>query len=581
MSHSIVQHRRPDASHASDAQRGARASAVTRTVHDREAAINEIALLMHRSVELGPLLATLARHVGLVIGFDRFDVLLRDDNQVDHTLYPLHDEERGDAGPRTATPADLQVHRRALDHGEAVVFDDLDRRDGAAGLADDEPHAPRTALSVPLALDGHVVGALGFFSRAARVYDDDDLRLAQQLAQPVASAFRNAMLYARERRRSHKLRALQHVGAAATTTLDRDALLATACRQISAEFGYYKVNLATLDEHNIHVGPRHRLFHGRSLPDDMPADVIPRTIRSLMTTAANEQRVVHAANVGADPDYYPEPGSLTRSEAAFPIVWRGRIFGVLDVQSERLNAFSDEDLQMLELLANQLATGLENCRLYDQVNHLLDTYVPPTVARRLRAEPEPPVAGGTRRRISVLFADLRGFTRHAEGQDPEALVHTLNRYLAVATGAVAEFGGTLDKFMGDGVMVLFNAPEDQPDHALRAVQAALLIQRRMRRLHRRSGRELRFGIGVNTGDVVVGNIGSTTALNYTAIGDAVNVAKRLQERARGGQVLISGPTHALVREHVNADPLGPLPLHNRRGAIDAFMLRTLRGSLPG
>lgn len=561
----------------SDAEPIQRAAQIQRTSSVREAAINEIALLMLTSVELGSLLATLARHASLVMSFDIFDVLLRDENQADLTLYKLHDGEDGGSGVRSApaAEADRRLHARALDHAVATMFEANDPQDEANELAD----APWTdqricaALSVPLTVDDKVVGALGFFSREPGAYDEDDLRLAQLLAQPIASAFRNAMLYARERRRSHKLRALQRVGAAATTTLDRDALLEEACTQISAEFGYYKVNLATIDDENVHIAPRHRLFRGRSHGPDGPGDVIPRTFCSLMTTAANERRVVHAPNVTEHPRYYPEPNSQTRSEAAFPIVWRDRIFGVLDVQSERVDAFTEEDLQLLCLLANHLAAGLENCRLYDQVNVLLDTYVPTSVARRLRAEPERPVAGGTCRQISILFADLRGFTRHAEGKDPVRLLQTLNLYLGIATAAVTELGGTVDKFMGDGVMVLFNAPEDQPDHALRAVEAAMLIQQRMAPLFRGSGEELCFGIGINTGDVVVGNIGTSTVLNYTAIGDPVNVAKRLQERARGGQVLISGPTQELVREQVATDWLGPLALHNRRGAIDAYLVK--------
>ncbi len=551
----------------SDPEQARHTARAPQALPDRAAAVHGIALLLHASVELAELLTTLALHVTRVLEFDRFEVLLRDDNQVEHTLYNLHDERGApDLRGRPASHAEHGLHLRALDHGEAAVFT--------------APEPQRAVLSVPLRVDDVVLGALGFHAREPGAYDDDDLRLAQVLALPVASAVRNALLYARERRRSQKLRALHHVGAAATTTLDRDALLETACRQISAEFGYYKVNLATIDEHNVRIAPRHRLFHGRSLPADLPADVIPRTHRSLMPTAANERRIVHAADVARHPGYYPEPGSLTRSEVAIPIVFRDRAFGILDVQSQQVHAFTDEDIQLLALLANQLAAGLENCRLYDQVGVLLDTYVPASVARQLRAEPERPVAGGKRRRISVLFADLRGFTRYAEGRDPVQLLQTLNAYLGVATGAVTELGGTLDKFMGDGVMVLFNAPEEQPDHALRAVRAAALIQQRMLRLLPRDAEELCFGIGVNTGDVVVGNIGTSTALNYTAIGDAVNVAKRLQERARSGQVLISGPTYELVRPHVAAEPLGPLQLHNRRGAIHAYLLRSLGTTEP-
>lgn len=230
---------------------------------------------------------------------------------------------------------------------------------------------------------------------------------------------------------------------------------------------------------------------------------------------------------------------------------------------------------MLILLANQLAAGLENCRLYDQVNGLLEAYVPATVARRMRASSDRPVAGGERQQISILFADLRGFTGYAESHDAAMLVDTLNTYLEVATEEITDCGGTVDKFMGDAVMALYNAPEPQPDHALRAVRAALRIQQRMARLPGVASECLQFGIGVNTGEAVVGNIGTSTILNYTAIGDAVNIAKRLEERASGGQVLISADTYEQVKRYVRVEPLGSLDLHNRRSHVPTYVLRGL------
>lgn len=585
MNHSSLARRRTSANLSApwtDPEQVKQALAATQAFYDQEAAFNEIALLLHASVELGEILGVLARHTQKVIPFTVFDVVLREDNAVDYTLYNLRDLDHADDGPgvraRPASRTEGGVYLRALDTGMAATANLLDPRWEAALRSDPRlvQWQVRAAMSVPLKAGGQVIGALCFYSRDAGGFDDEELRLGQLLALPIATAVRNAMLYARERRRSQKLQALQRVGAAATTTLDRDALLGEACRQISAEFGYYKVNLATMDEDSVYIAPCHRLFHGRSLRADQPVDVIPRSVASIMTTAANEQRIVHAPNVAEHPLYYPEPGSRTRSEVAIPIVWRGQTFGLLDVQSEQLNAFSEEDIQLLGVLANQLAAGLENCRLYDQVSHLLDTYVPATVTRHLRAQPERPVAGGKRRRISVLFADLRGFTRYAEGRDPEVLLQTLNTYLGVATEAITEFGGTLDKFMGDGVMALFNAPDDQEDHALLAVRAALLIQQRMGELDPQGIDQLHFGIGVNTGEVVVGNIGTSSVLNYTAIGDTVNVAKRLQERASGRQVLVSDHTFELVQGRVGGEPLGPLPLHNRREAVHAYLLHPVR-----
>lgn len=527
--------------------------------YGRLATIYEISRHLHARVEVDEILRILAAQAGRVMSFERLDIVARDEDSAAPTVHNLR------AAPRSAERAGLTGPTiRVLGTGDSLLLGEL---------ADEpEPWARdlRSALIVPLLDDEQVMGTLEFYAETAHFYDGDDLKVAGALALPIATAVRNAVLYARERRRTHKMQALQRVAAAATTTLDQDFLLEEACRQISSEFGYYKVNLATVDDSHVRIAPRHRLFHGRALPANNPVDEIPRTVRSLMTCAANEQRIVHAPDVSADPLYFPEPGTNTRSEVAIPIVWRGLTRGILDVQSERVGAFSEEDIQLLGLLANQLAAGLENCRLYAQVNQLLESYVPPSVARHMRASSERPVVGGERQQISVLFADLRGFTGFAENQDAAVLVRTLNTYLAVATDAITRYGGTLDKFMGDAVMALFNAPEPQADHAVRAVRAARAIQRRMAELRPGSPDGLEFGIGVNTGEAFVGNIGAVTALNYTAIGDAVNVAKRLEERAAGGQVIVSAATYALVKEQVEATPLGPLALHNRRDEVIAY-----------
>lgn len=531
---------------------------------DSQASLDELTLLLLASVELGEILDALARHAGRMFLFDRLDIALRDDNGVDQTVYNLHDE-RG-AGVRVRTSRLVRGDASALDGGRAGSFGICRGLDQGRVCA---------VMTVPLVADERVLGALSFYALDLHAYSADDLLLARRLALPITHAVRHAMLHARERRRNQKLQAIHRVGAAATTSLERDELLAEACRQISAEFGYYKVNLALIDEESVHIAPCHRIFHGRTLPADKPADRIPRTVPSLMTTAANERRVVHAPDVAAEPSYYCEPGSQTRSELAIPIVWRGQAFGILDVQSEKVDAFKEEDIQLLVLLANQLAAGLENCRLYDQANTLLDTYVPTPVARHLRAQPERPVAGGKRQRITVLFADLRGFTSYAEGRDPEDVLQLLNRYLGEAAEAIAQCGGTLDKFMGDGFMALFNAPEEQDDHALRAVRAAQLVQQRVRCLRLPDGDELCFGIGINTGEAVVGNLGASAILNYTAVGDAVNVAKRLQENAAGGQIVLSAETYAALRGQAIAQPLGPLSLHHRREPVEAYLLRSV------
>lgn len=195
-------------------------------------------------------------------------------------------------------------------------------------------------------------------------------------------------------------------------------------------------------------------------------------------------------------------------------------------------------------------------------------YAPPAVVEQLLRDPSQLKLGGVRKPLSILFADLRGFTAFSERLAPEELVEVLNTYLALAADAVLAFDGVLDKFMGDAVMGLFNVPLDQSQPTRRAVQAALKMQHDIAAFHARAGLEhrLNFGIGVHAGEAVVGNIGTDKQRNYTAIGDAVNYAKRLQENAQGGQILISAAAYEQVKEYVAARELPPLHVKGRSTA---------------
>jgi len=192
-------------------------------------------------------------------------------------------------------------------------------------------------------------------------------------------------------------------------------------------------------------------------------------------------------------------------------------------------------------------------------------YLSSAVVDRLPSDPAELKLGGHRREVSILFADIRGFTSFSEKLPPEEVMDTLNRYLSIAAEAILVYEGTLDKFMGDAVMAIFNAPLPQKDHALRAVKAAVAMQQAIADYHQQSGGErgLSFGVGINVGEVVVGNIGTTARMDYTAIGDAVNLAKRLQENVGGGRILLSQSTYERVKDHVSVKAFPPLKVKGR------------------
>jgi class 3 adenylate cyclase len=185
-------------------------------------------------------------------------------------------------------------------------------------------------------------------------------------------------------------------------------------------------------------------------------------------------------------------------------------------------------------------------------------------------------SGAARRNISVLVADLRGFSAYAEQLSPDQALHLLNTYLALAAETFAKYGATLDKAGGDALIALFNAPQAQPDHLLRAVQSALALRSAVGQLNAQQGLEtLDFAIGLAHGDALVGTV-SAPMTTYAAVGEPINVAYRLQESARAGQILIEESAVAQLGNRVHARKLGEVQLRNRRGSVIVYEVQELQ-----
>jgi class 3 adenylate cyclase len=174
--------------------------------------------------------------------------------------------------------------------------------------------------------------------------------------------------------------------------------------------------------------------------------------------------------------------------------------------------------------------------------------------------------GGQTQTISVLHADVRGYTSMAEQLPPDRVVSLLLRYHGAAAKAIRGTGGTIDRFAGDAILALWNAPAPQPDHVRLALRGALA----MRDAAREVGSDLGYGIGVHTGEAMVGNLGSEQYQNFTAIGDTVNVAARLQGQAQAGEVVCSAAALVAAGEGVRTTALGTLELRGRRTPVEAY-----------
>jgi class 3 adenylate cyclase len=257
-----------------------------------------------------------------------------------------------------------------------------------------------------------------------------------------------------------------------------------------------------------------------------------------------------------------------------PLTVKDRPAGVLDVRRER-GGFADRDRWLLRALASQLSIGLENARLYRQLDGLFRTYMARDVATALLADPSQARLGGVVAEVTVLFADLRGFTPFSEQAPPERVVAMLNEQFGRAVPVLLAHGGSVTQFAGDAVMALFNAPSRQPDHALRAARAALAMQRAVEAVAVQEPGWPLFRVGVNTGPAVVGNIGSAELRSYTAIGDTVNLAARLEQLAEEGQVVIGPATYQAIAAVAVAHPLEEIEVKGKRQRVAPWVLDAL------
>jgi class 3 adenylate cyclase len=263
----------------------------------------------------------------------------------------------------------------------------------------------------------------------------------------------------------------------------------------------------------------------------------------------------------------------------YPLHVKGRVAGVLVVPSPagfRVPATRADD-PLVSTLATQLSITLENARLYRELGTLFRQYMSPDVAAALLADPDQAALGGSVVEVTALFADLRGFTSFSEGVPPAEIVRMLNRYHGAAVPYILDNGGTIVQFVGDALLALFNAPARQPDHARRAVRAALDMQRAVEEIAAGEPDWPRLRVGANTGPALVGNIGSETLRGFNAMGDAVNVAARLQAIAEPGRVVIGEATLQALGGTASVEPLGELTVKGRQQPVRAYVVNGLSG----
>ena len=249
--------------------------------------------------------------------------------------------------------------------------------------------------------------------------------------------------------------------------------------------------------------------------------------------------------------------------------------------SQALPVRSADEVGQLTRAFNAMQEGL---RQRDFIRDTFGRYVSPEVAQTLLESPEGLRLGGEKREVTVLMSDLRGYTRFVEEGDPAVVVEVLNQYLGGMTDIIVEHGGTINEFVGDGIVAFFGAPLRADDHAERAAACALAMQVTLVELNgalaARNRPRLEMGIGLNTGDAIVGNVGSEKRAKYTAVGTAINLAARVEGCTVGGQVLLSPFTYERLGGVAEVGPPIPVEVKGIREPLLLYELRALGGRYP-
>ena len=272
-----------------------------------------------------------------------------------------------------------------------------------------------------------------------------------------------------------------------------------------------------------------------------------------------------------------------RSTICAPLITQSNVHGV--VYADRLDpfaAFSQDHLELISAVAAQTAVTVETVKAHKRLAREevaranYSRFMPEYVVKQILENPNSFRLGGVNQTITVLFADIRGFTALSEHSNPEKIVSLLNRYFSAMTEIIFAHGGTLDKYIGDGLMALFGAPTATPADASNAVKAAVAMQKRIVVLNTELLAEgfpaFEAGIGLHTGEATVGYIGSEKRSEYTAIGDTVNLAARLESNSLGGQILISEATQTAVADILSMTPLEALTVKNREQMVTPYQV---------
>ena len=459
----------------------------------------------------------------------------------------------------------------------------------------------RTLLGVPLRKDEELIGVIGIYRKEVRPFNEKQIALLRSFAAQAVIAIENARLL-------NELRQSLEQQTATANVLDVISRSAFDLHAVFKTVAESSVRLCGADRSFIFRfdGARLRMavaFNSSPEFEEWIAQhPIPPGRQSGAARAALERRTTHIHDVQADPEftYGAKDFEAIRTVLAVPILKGVDLLGVMILNRLEVRPFTDQQIALVETFADQAAIAIENVRLLDQLRERteeveklnqqlerrvsdqvgeiermsrLRRFLPPQVADLIVASGTEKQLESHRREITALFCDLRGFTGFTESADAEDVIALLREYHAAVGEKIIKYSGTLERYAGDGLMVVFNDPVPVENPALQAVLMALEMRDAIAALTetwRRWGHEIGFGIGIAHGFATLGTIGFEGRFDYAAIGTVSNVASRLCDEAKPGQILISPRVLTKVEDAVKVEPVGEFALKGIRRPLAAY-----------
>jgi GAF domain-containing protein len=493
--------------------------------------------------------------------------------------------------PRTLIGRMLKT-KSVVHVANAATNQDYSDRTDPSLVAAIELGGVRTCVAVPMLKEGELVGAITLFRQEVRPFTERQIALITNFANEVSIAIENARLV-------HELRESLEQQAAAADVLNIISRSTFDLQTVLDRLVELVTKLCDADLAAIHrqEGMNYRVIaicggppDYREIQNSVPLEPGRGTV---IGRAVLERKPVHVADVLADSDYLLKDAQRRigyRTVLGVPLMREGRPIGVIALLRLTVRPFTEKQIKLVQSFADQAVIAIENTRLLDdltKLNHQLEhrvadqvgeiertsrlrRFLPPQVADLIVASGTEKQLESHRREITALFCDLRGFTGFSESSDPEDVMTLLCDYHAAIGQIIIKYGGTLERFAGDGVMVIFNDPVPIANPALQAVLMALDMRTAiggMIEKWRDLGHDLGFGIGIAHGFATLGTIGFEGRFDYAAIGTVSNVASRLCDEAKPGQILISPRVRQAVDKAVTIEPVGEFMLKGIRRPV--------------